>query len=49
MAKFVHKHIITIEYPCLTDVRDTEHMIKHIKSVITRETGVEPTIEEYLL
>lgn len=47
--KYIHQHIIRITYPCQTDVEDTEYMIKHIKSVITRETGVEPTIEEYLL
>ena len=47
--KYIHQHIIKITYPYETDVEDTEYMIKHIKSVITRETGVEPTIEEYLL
>ena len=48
-TRLVHQHIIKINYPYGTDVEDTEYMIKHIKSVITRETGVEPTIEEYLL
>lgn len=47
--KYIHQHIIKITYPYETDVEDTKCMIKHIKSVITRETGVEPTIEEYLL
>lgn len=47
--KYIHQHIIRITYPYQTDVEDTEYMIKHIKSVITKETGVEPTIEEYLL
>ena len=48
-TRLVHQHIIRITYPYGTDVEDTKYMIKHIKSVITRETGVEPTIEEYLL
>ena len=47
--QFIHLHIIRIDYPVGTDVRDTEPMIKHIKSVITRELGKEPIIEEYLL
>ena len=47
--RFIHSHIIRIDYPVGTDVRDTEPMIKHIKSVITRELGKEPIIEEYLL
>ena len=47
--RFIHLHIIRIDYPVGTDVRDTEPMIKHIKSVITRELGKEPIIEEYLL
>lgn len=47
--QFIHQHTITIDYPVGTDVRDTEPMIKHIKSVITREVGKEPIIEEYLL
>lgn len=47
--KYIHQHIIRITYPYQTDVENTKYMIKHIKSVITRETGVEPTIEEYLL
>lgn len=47
--RFIHLHIIRINYPVGTDVRATEPMIKHIKSVITRELGKEPIIEEYLL
>lgn len=47
--RFIHMHIIRIDYPVGTDVRNTEPMIKHIKSVITRELGKEPIIEEYLL
>ena len=47
--RFIHMHIIRIEYPVGTDVRNAEPMIKHIKSVITRELGKEPIIEEYLL
>ena len=47
--RFIHQHIIRIDYPVGTDVRDTEPMIKHIKSVITRELGKEPIIEVYLL
>lgn len=49
MTDYVHQHIIRIDYPPLTDVKDTEDMINHINSVIRRETGIEPTIEEYLL
>ena len=49
MTDFVHLHIIRIDYPVAIDKKDTECMINHIKSVIKRETGVEPTIEEYLL
>ena len=48
-TKYIHQHIIKITYPYKTDVEDTKCMIKHIKSVITRETGVKPRIEEYLL
>ena len=47
--QFIHLHIIRIDYPVGIDVRDTEPMIKHIKSAITREVGKEPIIEEYLL
>lgn len=47
--RFIHQHIIRIDYPVGIDVSDTEPMIKHIKSVITRELGKEPIIEEYLL
>lgn len=47
--RFIHQHIIRIDYPVGTDVRNTEPMIKHIKSVITRELGKEPIIEEYWL
>lgn len=47
--RFIHQHIIRIDYPAGTDVRNTEPMIKHIKSVITRELGKESIIEEYLL
>lgn len=49
MTNYIHKHIIRIDYPEGIDVKDTEPMIKHIKSVITREIGTEPKIEEYLL
>lgn len=49
MTDYVHQHIIRIDYPPLIDVRDTECMINHIKSVIRRETGIEPIIEVYLL
>jgi len=49
MTDYVHQHIIRIDYPPLTDVKNTEYMINHIKSVIQRETGTEPTIEVYLL
>lgn len=47
--RFIHLHIIKIDYPKITNVRDTECMINHIKSIIKREVGVEPVIEEYLL
>lgn len=47
--RFIHQHIIRIDYPVGIDVSDTEPMIKHIKSVITREIGKEPIIKEYLL
>ena len=47
--RFIRQHIIRIDYPVGTDVRNTEPMIKHIKSVITRELGKEPIIEEYWL
>jgi len=49
MTDYIHQHIIRIDYPKMTDVKYTECMINHIKSVIKRETGVEPVIEEYLL
>ena len=49
MTDFIHQHIIRINYPYATDVRNAECMINHIKSVIRRETGTEPVIEEYLL
>ena len=48
-TKYIHQHIIRITYPYQTDVEDTEHMIKNIQSIIMNETGIEPTIEEYLL
>ena len=48
MTDYIHQHIIKIDYPKGIDVRDTECMINHIKSVITRELGKEPIIEEYL-
>ena len=47
--RFIHQHIIRIDYPIGIDVENTKPMIKHIKSVITREVGKEPKIEEYLL
>jgi len=47
--RFIHLHIIRIDYPVGTDIKDTEPMINYIKSVIRRETGTEPEIEEYLL
>ena len=49
MINYVHKHIIRINYNSAIDVRDTEPMISFIRRVITKETGVEPEIEEYLL
>ena len=49
MIEFIHQHIIRINYPVGTDVRNTEYMINHIKRVITKELGEEPIIEEYLL
>ena len=48
-TKYIHQHVMRITYPYATDVQDTEQMIKHIRSVIKKETGVEPTVEEYLL
>ena len=49
MTDYVHLHIIRINYPKPTDVRYTDCMINHIKSVIKRETGIEAEIEVYLL
>lgn len=49
MTDYIHQHIIRINYPKGIDIKDTECMINHIKSVIKRELGVEPIIEEYVL